>query len=116
LQAFEIEIGNGSEIGPKVTHELANPQLGGSFNLNYTCRDHQNYLWTKRQHEMAYGQARSMLYWICISIFYYCIFMRFFVYSPPPVHVYIQSFDPQINTSVIHNMVEPRQVHVEQVL
>jgi hypothetical protein len=29
----------------------------------------------------------------------------FFIYSPPPVHVYIQTFSPQINISVIHNMV-----------
>jgi hypothetical protein len=28
----------------------------------------------------------------------------FFVYSPPPVHVYIRALGPQINTSAIHNI------------
>jgi hypothetical protein len=30
----------------------------------------------------------------------------FFVYSPPPVYVYIRIFGPHINTSVIHNKLE----------
>ena len=38
-------------IRPKASHELA----------SYTLRDHKNYLRGKRQREMAYGQAGSML-------------------------------------------------------
>jgi len=61
LQAFEIETADDAGIGPKAAHELASHQLGGPLNLSYTLRDHKNYLRTKRQREMAYGQAGSML-------------------------------------------------------
>ncbi|KAL6646596.1 hypothetical protein ACP70R_015673 [Stipagrostis hirtigluma subsp. patula] len=61
LQAFEIEAADDSGIGPKAAHELANRQVGGQLNLSYTLRDHKNYLRSKRQREMAYGQAGSML-------------------------------------------------------
>ncbi|XP_062201502.1 protein FAR1-RELATED SEQUENCE 5-like [Phragmites australis] len=61
LQAFEIETANDAGIGPKAAHELASRQVGGSINLTYTLRDHKNYLRSKRQQEMAYGQAGSML-------------------------------------------------------
>ena len=61
LQAFEIETADNAGIGPKAAHELASHQVGGPLNLSYTLRDHKNYLRTKRQREMAYGQAGSML-------------------------------------------------------
>jgi zinc finger SWIM domain-containing protein 3 len=61
LQAFEIETADDAGIGPKAAHELASRQVGGPLNLSYTLRDHKNYLRTKRQREMAYGQAGSML-------------------------------------------------------
>ena len=61
LQAFEIETADDAGIGPKAAHELASRQVGGSLNLSYTLRDHKNYLRTKRQREMAYGQEGSML-------------------------------------------------------
>jgi hypothetical protein len=61
LHAFEIEVTDGSGIRPKGAHELASRQVGGSFNLTYTCRDHRNYLRSKRQREIAYGEAGSML-------------------------------------------------------
>jgi hypothetical protein len=61
LQTFEIETADDSRIGPKVAHELASRQVGGSFNLSNTRRDHKNYLHTKRQRKMEYSQARSML-------------------------------------------------------
>jgi hypothetical protein len=47
VQAFEIETVDYSGIGPKIAHELASHQVGGSFNLSYTPRDHRNYLGTK---------------------------------------------------------------------
>jgi zinc finger SWIM domain-containing protein 3 len=31
------------------------------MNLSYTCRDQNNHLQTRRQRELAYGQAGSML-------------------------------------------------------
>jgi hypothetical protein len=32
----------------------------------------------------------------------------FFVYSPPHVHIYIQAFGTQMNTSVIHNTINKK--------
>lgn len=61
VQAFEIETADDSGIGPRAAHELASRQVGGSFNLSYTRLDHKNYLRTKREREMAYGEAGSML-------------------------------------------------------
>ena len=61
LQAFEIERADDAGIGPKAAHELASRQVGGLLNLSYTLRDHKNYLRFKRQREMAYGKAGSML-------------------------------------------------------
>lgn len=61
LQAFEIEVADEAGIRPKDAHELASMHVGGSFNLTYTCRDQKNYLRSKRQREMAYGEAGSML-------------------------------------------------------
>jgi len=61
LQAFEIETADDSGIRPKAAHELAIRQVGGPFNLSYTCRDRKNYLRSKRQMELAFGQAGSML-------------------------------------------------------
>lgn len=50
-----------SGIGPKAAHELASQQVGGSVNLGYTHRDLKNHLRTKRQRELMYGEAGSML-------------------------------------------------------
>jgi zinc finger SWIM domain-containing protein 3 len=61
VQAFEIEAADDSGIRPKAAHELASRQVGGAMNLSYTCRDHKNYLRGKRQRELTYGQAGSML-------------------------------------------------------
>ena len=61
LQALEIEAADDSGIRPKDAHEMAARQVGGLFNLSYTCRDRKNYLRTKRQRELAFGQAGSML-------------------------------------------------------
>jgi zinc finger SWIM domain-containing protein 3 len=56
-----IEATDDSGIMPKAAYELATRGAGGSFNLGYTCRDHRNFLQTKRQRELAFGQAGSML-------------------------------------------------------
>jgi zinc finger SWIM domain-containing protein 3 len=61
LQAFEIEAADDSGIMPKAAYELATRQVGGPLNLGYTCRDHRNLLQSKRQRELAFGQAGSML-------------------------------------------------------
>jgi len=61
VQAFEIEAADDSGIRPKAAHELASRQVGGPMNLSYICRDQKNYLQGRRQRELAYGQAGSML-------------------------------------------------------
>jgi hypothetical protein len=61
VQAFEIETADDSGIRPKAAHDLACRQVGGPLNLSYTCRDRKNYLQSKRQRELAFGQAGSML-------------------------------------------------------
>jgi len=60
LQGFEIETADDAGIGPKAAHELA----CGSVNLSYTLQGHKNYLRGKRQREMAYDQAGSMLMYL----------------------------------------------------
>jgi zinc finger SWIM domain-containing protein 3 len=49
LRAFEIETTDDSGLRPKAAHELAIHQVGGPFNLSYTCRDRKKYLQIKRQ-------------------------------------------------------------------
>ena len=61
LQAVEIETADDSGIRPKVAHELVTRQVGGPLNLSYTCHDRKSYLQSKRQRELAFGQAGSML-------------------------------------------------------
>jgi zinc finger SWIM domain-containing protein 3 len=55
VQAFD------SGIRPKAAHELDMRQVGGPFNLSYTCRDRKKYLQSKRQRKLAFGQAGSTL-------------------------------------------------------
>jgi hypothetical protein len=41
-----------------------------------------------------------------VLVFFIIVFLQEILYIfPPPVHVYIRALDPQMNTSVIHNMV-----------
>ncbi|XP_020172364.1 protein FAR1-RELATED SEQUENCE 5 [Aegilops tauschii subsp. strangulata] len=61
FQAFEIEAADDSGIRPQAAYELATRQVGGPLNLGYTPRDHRNHLQSKRQRELAFGQAGSML-------------------------------------------------------
>jgi hypothetical protein len=61
LLRSRIEIDDDAGIRPKAAYRLASFQAGGSYNLSYTLCDQKNYLRGKRQREMAYGQAGSML-------------------------------------------------------
>ena len=60
VQAFEIETADDSGIMPKASHEYACRLVGGPNNLGYTCRDRKNHLRSKRQRELAYGQAARL--------------------------------------------------------
>ncbi|XP_048503032.2 protein FAR1-RELATED SEQUENCE 5-like [Beta vulgaris subsp. vulgaris] len=61
VQACEIDLADDSGIKPKVAHELLGAHVGGSTNLGYTHLDHKNYLRTKRQRELEYGEAGILL-------------------------------------------------------
>jgi hypothetical protein len=54
-------VADDSGIAPKVAHEFLGRYVGGSGNLGYTHRDHKNYLRTKCQREMMYGEDGSLL-------------------------------------------------------
>jgi zinc finger SWIM domain-containing protein 3 len=54
-------VADDSGIAPKVAHEFLGRYVGGASNLGYTHRDYKNYLRTKRQREMMYGEAGSLL-------------------------------------------------------
>jgi hypothetical protein len=56
-------LADGSGINPRVAHEFASRYVGGRSNLGYTCVDHTNYLRTKRQKDMKYGEAGSILHY-----------------------------------------------------
>jgi hypothetical protein len=61
VQACQIDMTDDCGISPKDAHELASRQAGGSGNLSYTRIDHKNYLRTKRQRNMMYREAGSIL-------------------------------------------------------
>jgi hypothetical protein len=60
-QACQIDMSDDCGIRPKDAHELASRQAGGSNNLSYTRIYHKNYLRTKRQRNIIYGEAGSIL-------------------------------------------------------
>jgi hypothetical protein len=61
VQASEINFAYASGISPKVTHALMIREVGGRENLGYTELDQKNYLRTKRQRNLMYGEAASLL-------------------------------------------------------
>jgi hypothetical protein len=50
-----------SGISPKATHELMSREVGGRANLGYTELDQKNYLQTRRQKNLIYGEAGCLL-------------------------------------------------------
>ncbi|XP_043701757.1 protein FAR1-RELATED SEQUENCE 5-like [Telopea speciosissima] len=50
-----------SGIRPKAAFEYMGRRAGGRQNLGYTPKDHHNYLRSKRQHDLGYGEAASLL-------------------------------------------------------
>jgi len=61
VQAFEIDLAYASGISPKATHALMIREAGGRENLGYIELDQKNYLRTKRQKNLMYGEAASLL-------------------------------------------------------
>ncbi|XP_043721189.1 protein FAR1-RELATED SEQUENCE 5-like [Telopea speciosissima] len=61
IVAHEIDLADDSGIRPKATFDLMGMQVGGSENLGCTRVDLNNYLRTKRQRDLAFGEAGSLL-------------------------------------------------------
>jgi hypothetical protein len=61
VQAFAIDLACASRISPKATHELMSREVGGKANLGYTELDQKNYLRTRRQKNLIYGEAGCLL-------------------------------------------------------
>ncbi|XP_004305434.1 PREDICTED: protein FAR1-RELATED SEQUENCE 5-like [Fragaria vesca subsp. vesca] len=60
-QTVHIDFATDSGLKPKAAHQFFSQQVGGRENLGYTERDQKNYLRSKRQKDMAYGEAGSLL-------------------------------------------------------
>ncbi|XP_059454937.1 protein FAR1-RELATED SEQUENCE 5-like [Corylus avellana] len=61
VQAFEIDLACASGISPKATHALMSIEAGGRANLGYIELDQKNYLRTRRQRNLIYGEASCLL-------------------------------------------------------
>lgn len=61
VQAFAIDLACASGITPKATHALMSREAGGRANLGYTELDQKNYLQTRRQNNLIYGEAGCLL-------------------------------------------------------
>ncbi|XP_043705271.1 protein FAR1-RELATED SEQUENCE 5-like [Telopea speciosissima] len=56
-----IDLADDSGIRPKATFGYMGRQAGGRQNLDFTPKDHHNYLRSKRQRDLGYGEATSLL-------------------------------------------------------
>ncbi|XP_038701025.1 protein FAR1-RELATED SEQUENCE 5-like [Tripterygium wilfordii] len=61
VQGFEIDLACSAGIKLKKAHELMSRQAGGRSNLGFTKDDQKYYLRTKREKDMEYGEAGSIL-------------------------------------------------------
>ncbi|XP_059649946.1 protein FAR1-RELATED SEQUENCE 5-like [Cornus florida] len=60
-QTIEVDLANESGIPLQSTYELLGRHAGGRECLGYTKRDQKNYIRSKRQRDLAYGEAGSLL-------------------------------------------------------
>jgi zinc finger SWIM domain-containing protein 3 len=60
-QALEIDLAYDSGIKLKDSYEFMGRQAGGKDVLGYTKQDHKNYLHSKRQRELKYGESGCLL-------------------------------------------------------
>ncbi|KAF7811845.1 protein FAR1-RELATED SEQUENCE 5-like [Senna tora] len=61
VQANEIELVEDSKLQQRLSHELLNGHVGGRDNLGYTYLYQNNYLQTRRQKSLMYGEAGCLL-------------------------------------------------------
>ncbi|KAI5318275.1 hypothetical protein L3X38_037983 [Prunus dulcis] len=60
-QATEVDLTEESGIPLRQAYELMGRQVGGRESLGYIKQDQKNYLQTKRQRKLAYGEVGSLL-------------------------------------------------------
>ncbi|XP_042486538.1 protein FAR1-RELATED SEQUENCE 5-like [Macadamia integrifolia] len=61
IHRYEIDLADDSGIRPRSTVELMGRHAGGIENLSYMTQDVKNYLRTKRQRALTYGEAGSLM-------------------------------------------------------
>jgi zinc finger SWIM domain-containing protein 3 len=59
-QTVEIDLAYESGIRLKNSYQLINKQVGGSNNLGFTKRDHNNYLRNKQQRILKFGKVATL--------------------------------------------------------
>ncbi|XP_042505688.1 protein FAR1-RELATED SEQUENCE 5-like [Macadamia integrifolia] len=59
--AIEIDLDDDSGIKPKAIFEYMSRKAGGKENIGFIRQDQKNYLRTKRQRDLSYGEAGSLL-------------------------------------------------------
>ncbi|GKA56505.1 FAR1-related sequence 5-like protein [Tanacetum coccineum] len=61
VQAMEIDLADDSGIKAKASYELMSRHGGGKASVGYTLTDQKNYLRKRRQRDLKYGEAGSLL-------------------------------------------------------
>ncbi|XP_042508163.1 protein FAR1-RELATED SEQUENCE 5-like [Macadamia integrifolia] len=61
FHAFEIDLADDSGIRPKDMFEYMSRHVGGRQSIGHLKEDQKNYLRTKRQRDLHYGEAKSLL-------------------------------------------------------
>ena len=61
LDAMDIDAADHAGIAPKAAHVFSGAAVGGTSNLEYTLQDRKNYLRSKRQRSLQYGEAGGLL-------------------------------------------------------
>ncbi|GJT44014.1 FAR1-related sequence 5-like protein [Tanacetum coccineum] len=61
VQAMEIDLADDSGIKTKASYELMSRRGGGKDTVGYTLTDQKNYIRKRRQRELKYGEAGSLL-------------------------------------------------------
>ncbi|XP_028082529.1 protein FAR1-RELATED SEQUENCE 5-like [Camellia sinensis] len=77
-QVIEVELASKSGIPLRSAYELLGRESGGRASLGFTKLDQKNYLRSKRQKDLEYGEAGSVLQYFCKKTvenpsFYYAV-------------------------------------------
>ena len=80
VQAVEIDLADESGMRVKTSFKYMGMRFGGKENLGYTRQDLKNYLCTKRQRDLEFGNASSLMRYFNQKVkenssFYYAVQM-----------------------------------------